>query len=96
MCQLYVDCEVFEANITKEIDSLKEQKRNLKANLRKGSLDNISYQRQLTPLKKRINDLLFSISHFKYEKVRESFPDNQDITFSMIETFVRDKRRSSK
>ena len=95
MRQLYVDCEVFEANITKEIDSLKEQKRNLKANLRKGSLDNISYQRQLTPLKKRINDLLFSISHFKYEKVRESFPDNQDITFSMIETFVRDKRRSS-
>ena len=95
MRQLYTDCETFEANITKEIDHLKEQKRNLKANLRRGSLDNVSYQRQLTPLKKRIKDLLYSISHFRYEKVRESFPDNQDITFSMIETFVRDKSGSS-
>ena len=96
MRQLYIDCETFEANITKEIDHLKEQKRNLKANLRRGSLDNVSYQRQLTPLKKRIKDLLYSISHFRYEKVRESFPDNQDITFSMIKTFVRDKSGSSK
>lgn len=95
MRQLYADYETLAANVGKEIDSLKEQKRNLKASLRKGSIDNISYQRQLSPLKKRINDLLFRISHFKYEKVRESFPDNEDITFSMIETFVHDKRKEN-
>ena len=88
MRQLYADYEKLASNVGKEIDSLKEQKRNLKASLRKGSLDNVSYQRQLSPLKKRIQDLLLSISNYQYEKVRETFPDNEDITFTMIEEFV--------
>lgn len=95
MRQLYINCETFEAIITKEIDSLKEQKRNLKASLRKGSLDNVSYQRQLSPLKKRISDLQFRIGKFQYDKVREAFPDEEDIKFSMIEAFVRKNRNDS-
>jgi FtsZ-binding cell division protein ZapB len=91
--QLYAEYETLAANVDKEIDSLKEQKRNLKASLRKGSLDNISYQRQLTPLNKRIQDLMIRIGLFKINKVRETFPDNEDITFSMIETFVHNKRK---
>ena len=89
MRQLYADYEVFEGNVSKEIDRLKEQKRDLKANLKRGRLDNIAYQRHLTPLKQRINDLLAKISYFKYDRVRETFPDEKDINFSMIETFVR-------
>ena len=92
---MYINCETFEANITKEIDSLKEQKRNLKARLRKGSLDNVSYQRQLSPLKKRISDLQFRIGKFQYDKVREAFPDEEDIKFSMIEAFVCKNRKDS-
>ncbi len=93
--QLYADYETLAANVGKEIDSLKEQKRNLKASLRKGSLDNISYQRQLTPLKKRIQDLMIRIGLFKHDKVRETFPDNEDITFSMIEAYVHKKKNEN-
>ena len=89
MRQLYADYEVFEGNVSKEIDSLREQKRRLKAELKSGRLDNIFYQRQLTPLKKRISDLLFKISQFRYNKVRETFPDEKDINFDMIERFIR-------
>ena len=92
MRQLYAEYETLAANVDKEIDSLKEQKRNLKANLRKGCFDNISYQRQLTPLNKRIQDLMIRIGLFKINKVRETFPDNEDITFNMIETFVHNKK----
>ena len=91
MRQLYADYEVFEANVSKEIDRLKKQKRDLKANLKRGCLDNIAYQRQLTPLKKHISDLLFKIRHFKYEKVRETFPDEEDINFDMIERYILKK-----
>lgn len=93
--QLYAEYETLATNVGKEIDSLKEQKRNLKASLRKGSFDNLSYQRQLTPLNKRIQDLMIRIGLFKINKVRETFPDNEDITFSMIETFVHNKRKEN-
>ena len=53
MRQVYADCEAFEANVTKEIDALKSQKKDMKANLKRGHIDNISYQRQLTPLKRQ-------------------------------------------
>lgn len=95
MRQLYADYEKLESNVGKEIDGLKEKKRNLKASLRKGSFDNISYQRQLSPLNKRIQDLMIRIGLFKINKVRETFPDNEDITFSMIETFVHNKRKEN-
>ena len=95
MRQLYAEYETLATNVDKEIDSLKEQKRNLKASLRKGSFDNISYQRQLTPLNKRIQDLMIRIGLFKINKVREAFPDNEDITFSLIETFVRNTKNEN-
>ena len=85
MRQVYADCEAFEANVTKEIDALKAQKKDLKANLKRGRIDNISYQRQLTPLKKRISDLFFQISRYQCEKVRDTFPNEKDIDFNMIE-----------
>ena len=88
MRQVYADCEIFEANVTKEINALKAQKKDLKANLKRGRIDNISYQRQLTPLKKRIGDLLSQISCYKCEKVQGTFPDEKDINFSMIEKYV--------
>ena len=87
--QVYADCEAFEANVTKEIDALKAQKKDLKANLKRGRIDNVSYQRQLTPRKKRISDLFSQISRYRREKVQDTFPNEKDINFSMIEKFVR-------
>ena len=91
MRQVYADCEAFEANVTKEIDALKAQKKELKANLKRGRLDNVSYQRQLTPLKKRISDLFFQINRYRCEKVRDTFPNEKDINFSMITKYFSKK-----
>ena len=88
MRQVYADCEAFEANVTKEIDALKAQKKELKANLKRGRIDNISYQRQLTPLKMRISELFFQISRYQFEKVEDAFPNEKDINFSMIEKYI--------
>ncbi len=88
MRQVYADCEAFETNVTKEIDALKAQKKDLKANLKRGRIDNVSYQRQLTPLKKRISDLFLQISRYQCEKVHEAFPKEKDINFNIIEKFV--------
>lgn len=46
-----------EANVECETEYLKEQKRDLKAELKGGRLDNITYQRKLRPLNKRITEL---------------------------------------
>ena len=91
MRQVYADCEAFEAQVTKEIDALKAQKKELKANLKRGRLDNVSYQRQLTPLKKRISDLFFQISRYTHEKIQDTFPDEKDINFSMITKYFSKK-----
>ena len=93
--QVYADCKTFEANVTKEIDALRAQKKTLKADLKRGRIDNISYQRQLTPLKKRVSDLSFQIKRFKFEKVEEAFPDEEAISFNLIERFVGSSIKSS-
>ena len=91
MRQVYADCEAFEAHVTKEIDALKAQKKDLKANMKRGLIDNVSYQRQLTPLKKRISDLFFQISSYTSKKIKDSFPEEKDINFNMIEKYFGKK-----
>ena len=88
MRQVYADCEAYEANVSKVIDTLKAQKKDLKANLKRGHIDNVSYQRQLTPLKKRIVDLISQIFRYRCEKVHDAFPNEKDINYSMITHFI--------
>ena len=95
MRQLYAECEAFEANVSSQVSSLRQQKQALKASLKAGQLTNKAYQQQLTPLKRRISDLLLRISHFEFSKVREAFPDEADISFPMIESFVCGKRNQN-
>ena len=85
--KFYADFETLEANANMEIDRLREQKRELKAELKSGRLDNIAYQRKLMPLNKRIKEVEMEISSFKYHKVIETFPNEKDINFNMIEQF---------
>lgn len=85
--KFYADFETLEANANMEIDWLREQKRDLKAELKSGRLDNIAYQQKLMPLNKRIRELEKEISHFKSQKVIEIFSDEKYIDFNMIEQF---------
>ena len=76
-----------------EIEQLKEQKRGLKAEFKSGRLDNITYQKKLMPLTKRIRELEIEIGCFQFNKVLETFPDERDITFNLIEEFVSNERK---
>lgn len=93
--KIYAEFEALETNATMEIEQLKEQKRGLKAELKSGRLDNITYQKKLMPLTKRIKELEIEIGCFKFNKVLETFPDESDITFNVIEQFVRNTRKSN-
>lgn len=85
--EFYAEFWVLELNADMEIDWLKEQKKDLKVELKCGRLDIMTYQRKLMPLNKRIRELEMEISHFKYQKVIETFPDEKDINFNLIEQF---------
>ena len=93
--KFYAEFEALETSATMEIEQLKEQKRGLKAELKSGQLDNITYQKKLMPLTKRIRELEIEIGCFKFNKVLEAFPNEKDITFNVIEQFVRNTRKSN-
>ena len=89
----YAEFETLETSANMEIEQLKEQKRGLKADFKSGRLDNITYQKKLMPLTKRIRELEIEIGCFKFNKVLETFPDERDITFNLIEEFVSNERK---
>ena len=91
----YAEFETLETSANMEIEQLKEQKRGLKAEFKSGRLDNITYQKKLMPLTKRIRELEIEIGCFQFNKVLETFPDERDITFNLIEQFVSNERKSN-
>ena len=90
--KFYAEFESLETSANMEIELLKEQKRALKAELKSGRLDNITYQKKLMPLTKRIRKLEIEIGCFKFNKVLEVFPDERDISFNLIEEFVHNTK----
>ena len=93
MLDYYALYEEALANANTETESLREQKNTLKADLKSGKLDNITYQRQLTPLNKRIKDIEYEVSRYRYGKVREAFANEDEVTFNIIEKFVLANRK---
>jgi len=89
--KFYAEYEIRKAETDAEIASLREKKRLMKADLKCGKLDNISYQRQLTPLKSQIQELELKLSDFRCRRVREVFPEG-DIRFTLIEEYMRKTR----
>ncbi len=86
--EYYKEYETLKFNSETEIADLKEQKRNLKASLRSGKIDNVTYQRTLMPLNKRIGDIEFELSNYRYRRLQETFPGEEDITFDMISSYI--------
>ena len=86
--EYYKEYKLLEVNSRAEINSLREQKRNLKASLKRGEIDNVTYQRTIMPMNKRIKDIDYNLSKFRYKHLRETFPDEEHISFSMIESYI--------
>ena len=76
-----------ESMVNTEIEGLKVMKKELKANLKNGIIDNKAYQQKLMPINKRIFQLESQLADFKRNKVKEMFPD-EDISFNMIEEYI--------
>lgn len=93
ICDFYAQYEGVKAKIDAEIEQLRKQKRDLKAELKSGRMDNVTYQKKLTPLKKHIMGLKYKISDYRYTKVRETFSHESDMTFDLIEHYVLNKRK---
>lgn len=85
----FSEFQLFKKNTEKEIDTIKKQKRELKAKLRSGGIDNITYQHTLTPLNKRIKDLELSVSTRKYELINKYL--SEGISYSSIESYMNKK-----
>ena len=70
-----------------ETEGLRVMKKELKANLKSGIIDNKAYQQKLTPINKRIFQIKSQLADFKRNRVKENFPD-EDISFNMIEEYI--------
>ena len=94
ICDFYAEYERAIAVVDAETDKVRQQRRYLKAQLKSGSLSGKAYQQKLTPLNKHIKELELEVASFRFgRKVREAFPDEELITFDMIQSYVLNKRR---
>lgn len=94
----YKDAEISEAFSTfqsfreeceAQINSIKMRKQALKADLKSGRIDNITYQRTLTPLNKQIRELEFRVSTQKYELINKYI--SEGISYDTIESYMNKK-----
>lgn len=72
-----------------QINSIKMRKRALKAELKKGSINNIVYQSTLMPMNNQIRDLEFKISTKKYELINKHL--SEGIDYATIQTYMNKK-----
>ena len=82
--------DILEAKTSQEIEHLKTQKKELKAQLKRGQIDNVSYQRSITTMNKRIEELEFQLCRFKDAKLREIFP-TREINAGTIVRYFHEK-----
>ena len=94
----YKDVEISEAFSTfqsfreeceAQINSIKMRKQALKADLKSGRMDNIAYQRTLTPLNQQIKDLEVRVSTQKYELINKYL--SEGISYDTIESYMNKK-----
>lgn len=85
----FTEFQSFKEKTETEIDLIKSQKRDLKAELKSGSIDNITYQHTLMPLNKRIQDLKFGVSTRKYDLLNQYLAEG--ISYSTIESYMNNK-----
>lgn len=73
--------------VDNEITALMEQRRELKSQLKKGVLDNVTYQKLLHPLNQKRDSFKHQLWAFK-EKNIERLTENGDLTRSIIEDYL--------
>ena len=89
--EFYAEYQALETRVDLETINLKEQKQSLKAELKSGRMDNVTYQKRVGPISKRLKELEFELGRFVSDKLRALFP-NDVISLSMIEEYIYKNR----
>ena len=71
--------------VNEEVADLKDERKVLRRKLRNGDIDNVSYQRELTPISKKLRGLPYSLIEFRNNGLRTLFP-NEYITLEDFDT----------
>lgn len=90
--EFYAEYQALETRVDLETIHLKEQKQSLKAELKSGRMDNLTYQKQVGPISKRLKELEYEPGQFAGDKLRELFP-NDYISLSTIEEYIYKHRK---
>lgn len=73
-----------------------EQRIDLRKQLRRGAIDNVSYQKTLTPLRKKADEAKYQCWHYEREGLTEVFGDDSDyFNFDTIEFLILNTKETS-
>ena len=89
--EFLAEYDKLETRVSQEIEHLKTQKKELKTHLKRGQIDNVSFQRSFTPMNKRIKDLEFEL--YRFENDRRRF--RREINSITIERYFAQKDNQS-
>ena len=88
--EAYAELEALRARAETGIDLIRKQKRELKAELKSGRLDNITYQKKLIPLNKQIREWEMEVGACEFDLHKRFYDDG--ISYPMIESYMQNKK----
>ena len=89
VCEAFSTFQSLREECETQINSIKVRKRTLRAELKSGCMDNLTYQRTLTPLNKQTKDLEFKVSKKKHELINQFLP--KGISYNEMERYMNKK-----
>lgn len=89
VCEAFSTFQSLREECETQINSIKVRKQTLRAELKSGCMDNLTYQRTLTPLNKQIKDLVFKVSKKKHELINQFLP--KGISYNEMERYMNKK-----
>ena len=84
----YDDFLVMEKEIDEKISNLKEERKSLRRELRRGDIGNVAYQGLLMPINKELDELQYALIEFRRKMLMFLFP-NERITIEDIERYFK-------
>lgn len=89
VCEAFSTFQSLREECEPQINSIKIRKRTLRAELKSGCMDNLTYQRELTPLNQQIKDLEFKACKKKHELINKYLAEG--ISYNEMERYMNKK-----
>ncbi len=89
----YDDFLATQKEMDEKILNLREERKSLRKKLRKGDIGNVPYQRMLMPINEAIRELQYTLTCFRYDKLKMLFP-KESITIEDIERYFANNSKN--